>query len=260
MAWYNPSDWSLGYNPITQLVEGTGDVINDIGNGLGLWDTETGERTTDAWNSGIEQANTQLSSDLAPIYEQYQTAMDNGRSLDENLSWFENTNEQLNQSRVANANAELDDARKAMTAENIQSFVNPYSDFKASKAMQQMAGRAGGALQSSATNDAMYNAAADSYGQDWNTAVGYANQDFANKHVGYQAQRDNIAGIENNTMNTMHAKMTPFQQWQDLKSSEASQKYNAEIAKTQAAAQTAGEDQSWLMGGMVGGVGHLLGN
>lgn len=260
MAWYNPSDWSWGYNPITQVVEGVGDVINGVGNTFGLWDTNTGERMNNAWNSGVGQANTQLSSDLAPIYEQYQTAMGNGRSLDQNLSWFENTNEQLNQSRVANANAELGDARKAMTADNIQSFVNPYSDFKASKAMQQMAGRAGGALQSSATNDAMYNAAADSYGQDWNTAVSYANQDLANKHVGYQAQRDNITGIEKNTMNTMQANMTPFQQWQDLKSSEASQKYNAEIAKTQAASQAAGEDQSWLMGGIVGGVGNLLGN
>ena len=260
MAWYNPSDWSLSYNPVTQLVKGTGNVINGAGNTFGLWDTNTGNRMNKAWNSGIEQANTQLSSDLAPIYEQYQTAMGNGRTLDQNLSWFENMNDQLNQVRGANALAELGDARNAMTAENIQSFVNPYSDFKASKAMQQMAGRAGGALQSSATNDAMYNAAADSYGQDWNTAVGYANQDFANKHVGYQAQRDNLAGIENNTMNTMQAKMTPFQQWQDLKSSEASQKYNAEIAKTQAAAQAAGEDQSWLMGGIVGGIGNLLGN
>ena len=260
MAWYNPSDWSLSYNPVTQLVKGTGNAINGVGNTFGLWDTNTGERMNNAWGSGIEQANTQLSSDLAPIYEQYQTAMGNGRNLDQNLSWFENSNEFLNQVRGENALAELGDARKAMTAENIQSFVNPYSDFKASKAMQQMAGRAGGALQSSAANDAMYNAAADSYGQDWNTAVDYANKDFGNKHVGYQAQRDNLAGIENNTMNTMQAKMTPFQQWQDLKSSEASQKYNAEIAKTQAAAQAAGEDQSWLMGGIVGGIGNLLGN
>lgn len=245
---------------ISDVVEGVGDGINGVGNALGLWDSNTGERTTNAWNSGVEQANTQLSSDLAPIYEQYQTAMGNGRSLDQNLSWFENATENLNQARVANAHAELGDSRKAMTADNIQSFVNPYSDFKASKAMQQMAGRAGGALQSSATNDAMYNAAADSYGQDWNTAVSYANQDFANKHVGYQAQRDNITGIEKNTMNDMQAKMTPFQQWQDLKSSEASQKYNAEIAKTQVGAQAAGEDQSWLMGGILGGVGGILGN
>lgn len=246
-TWYNPFSW-------------VGDGIDWLGESLGLWDGDTGERMTDTYNSGVTAANEQLSSDLAPVYDQYQQAIGNGRSLDQNLSWFEGTQNNLNKVRSDNALAELSDARNTMTSDNIQKYMNPYSDFKASKAMQQMAGRAGGALQSSATNDAMYNAAADSYGQDWNTAVGYANQDFSNKHTGYQAQRDNIAGIENNTMNTMQAKMTPFQQWQDLKASEASQKYNAEIAKTQVAAQAAGQDQSWLMGGIVGGVGNLFGN
>ena len=229
------SGWNLGNK-----------LIGRITNFVGLTDTDAAQRGADEYTSGVSTAGDQLHSDLEPLYDTYQSAMNNGYSLGENLDRYGDRMNENNANIGATYQDTQNEAKKAMTSENVQSYMNPYAQSKANAASQAMAGRAGGSLQSSATNQNMYNAAADSYANDWNTARQTAQTNFQNQ---YSANGQALTGLGQQASNynsQLNAEMTPFQQYQNLLTSEASQKYAGNVAAAQAAGEAAGTNQGWF--------------
>ena len=229
------SGWNLGNK-----------LIGGITNFVGLTDTDAAQRGADEYTSGVNTAGDQLHSDLEPLYDTYKSAMDNGYSLGENLDRYSGRMNQNNADIGATYQDTQKEADKALTSENIQSYMNPYSQSKANAAAQAMAGKAGGSLQSSATNQNMYDAAADSYAKDWNTATQTAQNNYQNQYSANNQALNGLGMEASNYNSQLNAEMTPFQQYQNLLTSEASQKYAGNVAAAQAAGEAAGTNQGWF--------------
>lgn len=233
-----------------------GDGMSFLTDAAGLTDTKAAGRAASSYNSGINAADKQLHSDLEPLYNTYLGEINNGRSLGEGLDKFDSRVNQANADIGATYNDTQDAANKAMTSSNIQGFMNPYAEYKANAAADAVAGNAGGSLQSSAATQGMYDAAAKSYANDWNSAANTAQNDYNNT---LSANNQALSGIGQQTANygnQLSADLTPFQQYQDLLTSEASQKYAGNVAATQAISEAEGENKSWLnqlLGSALGG-------
>lgn len=229
------SGWNLGNK-----------VIGGVTDFVGLTDTDAAQRGADEYTSGVSRAGDQLHSDLEPLYDTYQSAMNDGYSLGENLDRYSGRMNQNNADIGATYQDTQKEADKALTSENIQSYMNPYSQSKANAAAQAMAGKAGGSLQSSATNQNMYDAAADSYAKDWNTATQTAQNNYQNQYSANNQALNGLGMEASNYNSQLNAEMTPFQQYQNLLTSEASQKYAGNVAGAQAAGEAAGTNQGWF--------------
>ena len=72
---------SIGWNLGNKLIGG-------ITNFVGLTDTDAAQRGADEYTSGVSRAGDQLHSDLEPLYDTYQSAMNDGYSLGENLDRY----------------------------------------------------------------------------------------------------------------------------------------------------------------------------
>lgn len=226
--------------------------LNDATDWLGLTDTKAADRGVDTYNKGINSANENLSNNLQPLYSQYQTAMNNGKGLDESISNYDDTtNNIINRTNELSSDTQ-NEANNALTASNIQSYMNPYAQQKANAAAQSMAGRAGSSLQSSAMNQDMANAAAQSYGNDYNTAAQTAQLNYGNQAGANTNEQSNLAANAGLASNQMSANLTPWNQYQDLLTSQSTQQYNADVAGAGTNAALQGQNKSWL--------GNLAGN
>ena len=235
------------------------DTAMDFLNDTGVIDSKAADRQAKTMNKGIDTANANMESGLAPVYENIQSAQDT-RRYDENgnliggrdRSWgtllddYDSYSDATRQGAFNTMDRNREQANAAMGEGNIQNFMNPYADRMANKAGQAVAGKAGAALQSSATNRDIADAVADKYESAWKEATNTANQDFANK---FGANKFDMAGLQQNLNaknNQMSWDMQPTETYNDLKGTETTQRYNADVAKATGAAEAAGKPRTLL--------------
>ena len=238
--------WSKLRNGISDTFSGIGNAATNIADpGNLLHDSETGERAQSAWKSGTDTANSQLESDLAPYKSELESAK-SGRDIgtllnnfDSGMSGIHNNETNIDATNQAQAN-------NAMTAGNIQSFMNPYVNSQMKAASQSVAGGAGSALQSSATNQDMYNAAADTYGNAYNQAVKNANENFENQTGANKFSMNNNQQQATQLNNQLSWDIKPEQEWLDLGTDVASQRYNQNMTGANVNAQVAGQSRALL--------------
>lgn len=185
-------------------------ALTDI---LGITDTEAGQRGYDALKELSSKADEQLTSDMQPVYDMYQSAA-NGRDLDTVLDQYD---------------SRMNGAYGAGSAANVQNYLNPmYGRAMRNAADQSLAG-AGASLQSSAANSAVANAVGNQSTQMWNQAFQQALSDSQNNQ--------NIAN------NQLKADSMPALNWAQLNADTASTRYNKNMDLANAGAATAGQSR-----------------
>lgn len=180
---------------------------------LGITDTKAGQRGYDALTKLADKADSQLTTDMQPVYDMYQSAAQD-RSLDSVLDQYD---------------ARMNDAYDAGDASNVQGYLNPmYGRAMRNAADQSLAG-AGASLQSSAANSAVANAVGNQSTQMWQNAFSNALADSQNNQ--------NVAN------NQLKADSMPTLNWAQLNADTASTRYNKNMDLANAGAATAGQSQ-----------------
>lgn len=182
----------------------------------GLTDTQAGERGLKAMTHGVESAQQQLDTEMAPVYEMYGNAQQ-GRQMGDVLNAYQ-------QQMMGTANA----ASPEMTWE----FLNPMMGLANEEAGNQALAGAGSSLQSSAANNAVARAVADNTTAMWQQAFNNAMADAQNKQGIYG--------------NVAQSNLMPSLNWAQLQSDMAGTKYTGAMDVAQASGQVAGQNQSWL--------------
>ena len=230
----------------SKLRSGIRNTVANIADPLNLvHDSETGERAQSAWNSGASTANSQLESDLAPYNSELESAK-SGRDMSTLLNNYDSSMSGIRSNENSIDATNQEQANNAMTASNIQSFMNPYVNSQMKAASQSVAGGAGSALQSSATNQNMYNAAASTYGNAYNQAVENTNENLENQTNANKFSMNNNQQQATQLNNQLSWDIKPEQEWLDLGTDVASQRYNQNMTGANVSAQVAGQSRALL--------------
>lgn len=221
------------------------DWIGDVTDSLGITDSKAPQRAAAAAKSGMDAANMQLDWDLQGTNDMLNTAIGNGRSLDQTLGNYDYTmgnamagTEQAGQ----NALAEMD----AGSAGNVQNYLNPKMDEMLRGTAQAVAGRSGSTLQSSAANRNMADTVSKQAGQMWDTAFSQALGDSS-----HNLQANNQFGQSNQQLAGMAGQQyqvdsDPVMNWMNMNNDRAMARYGANTGITQANVQAAGTPNTWL--------------
>ena len=239
--------WNKLGKGISNAVSGIGENVTNIADpGNLIHDSETGERAQSAWNEGANAADAQLTSDLQPYQDELSAAKSNGRDMNTLLNNYDSGITGIRNSESATDVQNQAQANNAMSAGNIQSFMNPYVNSQMKNASQAVAGGAGSALQSSATNQDMYNAAANTYGNAYKQATTDANQNLENQTSANRFSMNNNQQQGTQLNNQLNWDISPEQQWLDLGTDTATQRYNQKMTGANVNAQVAGQSRSLL--------------
>lgn len=219
--------------------------ITGLSDALGLTDSHAPARAADAAREGMDAANMQLDWDLQGTNDMLNSAINNGRSLDQNLNRYDySMGNAMQGTEQAGQNAlnEMD----VGNAGNVQGYLNPKMDEMLQGTAQAMAGRAGGSLQSSATNRNIADAVGRQAGSMWDTAFSQALGDSshnlqANNQFGQSQQQ--LAGMAGNLYQT---DSDPVLNWMNMNNDRAMAKYGANTGVTQANVQAAGTPNTWI--------------
>ena len=183
---------------------------------MGLTDTGAGQRGLDALTEGANSASQTMHEQMQPVMDMYGNAM-TGRDMGTVLDDYQ-------QNMMGTENA--------VSAGNVQNFMNPmYGQAMRQAANQALAG-AGSSLQSSAANTAVGQGVGNTVQNMWNNAFQQAMTDAKNKQ-----------GIYGNVTNM---NLMPSQNWSQLTSDMAGTEYTKNMDLAQAGGQVAGQNQSWL--------------
>lgn len=217
MFGFNTSNWSgLDWaGTLTGLLP-TGNAATSLTDFAGLTDTQAGQRGLSALNSGLDTASANLDASMAPVLGMYQNAMQ-GRDMGSVLDQYQN-----------NMYGELDAGNES----NVQNYLSPTYNRSIANATNQALAGSGASLQSSAANNAVATGVANTVNDMWNTAFNQAMQDAQNNQGIYS--------------NVTQANLSPSQNWAQLASDIAGTKYTTAADAAQAAAQVAGQNQSWF--------------
>lgn len=255
----NPTSPILGY-PINSSWDNLLDPTN-VTDTLGITDTEAGERGLAELENRSQQASNALDAGLADVNKQYLDAISDGRSLSDVLNRYnETTSGALGRFGDTRTKALKDYKNQMMgtedatSEENVQKFLNPMYSRAIENATNRALGGAGSSLQSSAANQAVGTAVSNEVANMWNKAFADAMTDAQNKQGIYGQTYGASAGTANdiygNTVNLAgqqaNMNMMPFLNWAQLQSDVSGTKYTKDMDLAQAAAQVAGQNQSWL--------------
>lgn len=191
-------------------------IISKLTDAIGLTDTKAGQRGLKAMTQGVESAQQQLDTEMAPVYAMYGNAQQ-GRQMGDVLNTYQ-------QQMMGTENA----ASPEMTWE----FINPMMGLANEEAGNQALAGAGSSLQSSAANNAVARAVADNTTTMWQQAFNNAMADAQNKQGIYG--------------NVAQSNLMPSLNWAQLQSDMAGTKYTGAMDLAQASGQAAGQNQSWF--------------
>lgn len=191
-------------------------IISKLTDAIGLTDTKAGQRGLKAMTQGVESAQQQLDTEMAPVYAMYGNAQQ-GRQMGDVLNTYQ-------QQMMGTENA----ASPEMTWE----FINPMMGLANEEAGNQALAGAGSSLQSSAANNAVARAVADNTTTMWQHAFNNAMADAQNKQGIYS--------------NVAQSNLMPSLNWAQLQSDMAGTKYTGAMDLAQASGQAAGQNQSWF--------------
>lgn len=236
------------------------DNVTDFTNALGLTDTEAAERGLDTLTNKANTAAGTLEQNMQNVNTMYTDAM-TGRGMGDTLDTYRtNMNNALGdygqslQNSSQMYNQQMAGTENAADSSNVQNFLNPMYSRAIQNATNQALGGAGSSLQSSAANQAVSNAVGNQVTSMWNDAFNQAMLDAQNKQNVYTksaSERENaynnLFGNQSSTYGaTMQSDLMPSLNWAQLQSDLAGTMYTKDMDLAQAAAQVAGQDQSWL--------------
>lgn len=254
----NPTSPILGY-PIN---ESWNNLLNPTGvtDALGLTDTKAGERGLAELEDRSQRASDTLDQNLLGVNQMYSDAV-GGRTMGEVLDNY-NTgtqnalNDYLKNSASAyeKYNTQMQGTENAASEDNVRQFLNPMYSRAIQNATNQALAGAGSSLQSSAANQAVGTAVGNQVTDMWNQAFNEAMADAQNKQGvygnTYGAATNTLNNAYGNTVNlanqTANMNLMPSLNWAQLTSDVAGTKYTKDMDLAQAAAQVAGQNQSWL--------------
>ena len=211
---------------------------------LGATDSKAASRAHSAMESGQEEANQQLGTDLSGSLSALADAY-LGRSLAQNLDDYDTQMAQA-QDATSQAGQIALGQQNAGSAGNVESYLNPMMDQMLARTSQAMQGNAGSALQSSATNKDISSAVSNQAGQLWQSAFNNAMSDAQNNlnvatNYGQSAgQTANLADQQ------LTADNQPMEDYLSLNNDVAMQRYAANTGLTQADMTLAGQKQTLL--------------
>lgn len=211
---------------------------------MGITDSKKSQRAYNELKKGQSSANSQLDADTSNQMGMLTDAM-TGRTLGQNLDKYD--------SSIANAQSKTNMAgdlalsqQNAGSSDNVTNYLNPQMDMMLGNTMQRMQGSAGSALQSSAATKSAANAVSQQAGNLWQQAFNNAisdsqnNQQVANQYQQNAQQNAQLAGVQ------LEADNAPAEDYLQLANDKAMQRYAGNIALTQAGANLAGQDRSFL--------------
>ena len=233
---------------------------SNVTDALGITDTKAGERGLDTLQQYATNASNNLDANMAEVNDMYKNAME-GRSMNDTLNDYRanlgaalGSYNQNMQKSVGTYGNQMMGTEQAAGAKNVQNFLDPMYSRNIQNATNQALAGAGSSLQSSAANQAVSNAVGNQVSNMWNQAFQQAMADAQNKQGIYTNtanERENTFGnMFKNQGNTygaiMQSDLMPSLNWMQLQSDVAGTKYTKDMDLAQAAAQVAGQNQSWL--------------
>lgn len=235
----------ISYSNATQMFNPAFNLDpNETSDLMGITDSKRSQRAYDELKSGQSSANSQLDADTATQMGMLTDAM-NGRTLSQNLDNYDST--MATAQDKTNMAGDLAWAQQnAGSSDNVSNYLNPQMDMMLGNTMQKMQGSAGSALQSSAATKSAANAVAQQAGNLWQQAFNNAlsdsqnNQQVANQYQSNAQQNAQLAGAQ------LEADNAPAEDYLQLANDKAMQRYAGNIALTQAGANLAGQDRSFL--------------
>lgn len=228
--WYEkgPSGWITG--------------LTDM---IGLTDSHAPGRAASAAQSGMDAANSQFDTDMAPQLTQLWEAAMDGRGLGENLDRFDKTMQGAMAGTMATGNRALGEM-DAGNSGNVQSYLNPKMDEMLRGTSQAMQGNAGSALQSSATNKNIADAVGRQAGQMWDTAFSQALGDSSHNLQANQQYGQSMNQMAGMGEAQLAADNDPIMSWINLNNDRAMQRYAGNTGITQANVQAAGTPNTFI--------------
>lgn len=218
--------------------------VSKLTNSLGITDTEGGNRAIGAMDTGLNSANKQLDRDTSQGMSLLKDAA-SGRDLNTNLNNYN--------SGVTGINNQLSDVAKryaneynAGSAQNVQNYYNPMSDYIMSNTQQRMQGSAGDALQSSAATKSTSSALAQQAGNLWTQAFQNAMANSGNNLNVAQGVGSNIGMQAGMLQNTLNNNNQPTVDYLTLQNDKAMQRYAGNLAATKVKGEQAGKNNGIL--------------
>lgn len=208
-------------------------ISENVTDPLGITDSQASKRAADAAAQGIGAAGTAYDEQTNQAIQR--TGLDRAATehqLDDNLDNY-------NLNYANRAKSLLNNASGAGSADRVQDYLNPNAQRMMDNAAQQMAGRSGASLQSSAANKAMASAVADKSAEQWNTA-------FQQSLADSQNDQGVASGIGNLGQSVLDNNNQPGLDFLNAAFNSAAQKYQGAMDVTQANVETAGQNQSVL--------------